>query len=331
MAQAIWKDYIIDLGTTDGVTYTVYDYEDNTGNIIYTGKAYKRPGETNVYVKVNDICADYLAQRFPASLTAHTFESVNLRNKFSLYVGTTKIDDFSLVLNWAYDDFSSSYDPSDYTPHAPVHTRIDAGMPVIFTILKKRAVGALTLAEYEPISGALNDYTNDVAMPGNYITVARALTSGETGYELNIDDSTTDLTFHVGPLCHPYALYYVNELGGWDMLVMDGKAVKTDTYSRRTISRAYDNRTRSARGTDNYMTEVGRTWALHTGWLTDAEASRMHHLLGSTRVYLCDVADGFAMLPVILTNADCVYKTYRNDGMIDYAINVELAQSMIRR
>ena len=74
-------------------------------------------------------------------------------------------------------------------------------------------------------------------------------------------------------------------MGGIDCLVIEGKAVKKDGYKRTTISKAYDNSILPTPGTDQIVirnaekaviaNDITRTWELHTGWLTDAEAGRI--------------------------------------------------------
>ena len=71
MAVPLWKDYVVNLGTGDSIQYRIllHDVE----YVIYTGKAYKKPGETNITVKVNDICADYIV-----NVQAHELQHARL-------------------------------------------------------------------------------------------------------------------------------------------------------------------------------------------------------------------------------------------------------------
>ena len=55
MATAIWKDIDVALSFNDSVNFVIYDKADNTGNIIYQGKSFKRPGQGFCSAKVNDI------------------------------------------------------------------------------------------------------------------------------------------------------------------------------------------------------------------------------------------------------------------------------------
>ena len=58
----------------------------------------------------------------------------------------------------------------------------------------------------------------------------------------------------------------------------------------------------------------------------------MHHLIGSTEVYMYDLENG-DMIPVVLTTNDCRYKTYGTEGnkLMSYEIGVRVAHNRIRR
>ena len=120
-------------------------------------------------------------------------------------------------------------------------------------------------------------------------------------------------------------------LGGIDCLVIEGKAVQRDAYGRTVINKTYNNSLTPIHSAGKVVisTDVTRTWELHTGWLTDAEAGRMGHLLGSPLVYLYDCVSG-VYYPVIIKTDEYQQKVTRYDGMIQYTINVELAETMKR-
>lgn len=131
--------------------------------------------------------------------------------------------------------------------------------------------------------------------------------------------------------CYRYALHYINAYGGWDSIWLSSGII-TDAYSRKTAMRLYSNREISARGKVNFANPYTKKWELHTGWLLGNEGEKMHHLLGSTQVYLQDIQTD-ELLPVNITDNSCQYKTYRNNGgkLVDYTINCELAQNRERR
>ena len=142
----------------------------------------------------------------------------------------------------------------------------------------------------------------------------------------------TGAMYSFADTCARYALYYVNAYGGWDTLVMDGIDEERDGLTRHEASRVYDNTDMQNRGTVNYVNEIQKSWTLRTGYLTDEQAGRMHHLLNSVQVYLYEMESG-SFLPVVLTGTSTEYKTYRNQGrkLVSYEIQVRLAQDRIRR
>lgn len=147
-----------------------------------------------------------------------------------------------------------------------------------------------------------------------------------------IEVQGTGAMYSFADTCARYALYYVNAYGGWDTLVMDGIDEERDDLTRHEASRVYVNTDMQNRGTVNYVNEIQKSWTLRTGYLTDEQAGRMHHLLNSVQVYLYEMESG-NFLPVVLTGTSTEYKTYRNQGrkLVSYEIQVRLAQDRIRR
>lgn len=120
-----------------------------------------------------------------------------------------------------------------------------------------------------------------------------------------------------------YALYYVNAYGGWDSLAIRGNAVQTDKIQSQT----YKSKTN---GKVKYLNQITPSWSLNTDSMSDG--SKMHHLLESTQVYLHNLETD-EIIPVVITDTSCVYKTYSNQGntRFHYTINVEAANYKIRK
>ena len=325
MVSPIWKDYTVDLGTTDGQAFTIYDGADNTGTAIYSGKAYIKPGASHAYVKINDICSDYLYQEMKPA-------AVPIRKTFSVYAGSTKKAEveFFLCRDYSTDDQASL----EYFPSRPITGRIQDGTPLVFTKYSAQSQGVYL--DY----GSFNTSLSATSLVCNFLFYGPTdFKSVKISPTVNsIVQESLGFSLRIIPRCNRYQLYYQNALGGLDCLVIEGKAVQRDAYGRTLINKAYDNNVtlvppaqyaiRNA-GQAVIANDITRTWELHTGWLTDAEAGRMGHLLGSPLVYLFDCVTHIFQ-PVVITNPDMVYKTYRNDGMIDYAINVQLAETLKR-
>ena len=321
MALSIWKDYSVDLGTSSSHEFKIYDAATNAGNLIYTGKAYKRPGQSHVYVKVNDILADYLKQQLVDGV-------VNIRQPFSVYVGTTRKFQDEFFLCW---DYETGSDDLDGFPNRPITGRIQSGTPIPIT--KYANYSQEVMALYLPSSYGSRVSIDTTSNVRNYLHICQSGWQSVKLFPRYSDTDHTELGFELTiiPKCHRWQLYYQNLLGGIDCLVIEGKAVQRDSYGRTVISKDYDNSVTPIRDAGKVVvsTDVTRTWELHTGWLTDAEAGRMGHLLGSPLVYLYDCVSG-VYYPVIIKTDEYQQKVTRYDGMIQYTINVELAETMKR-
>lgn len=62
--QPIWKDYIVTAGSSGPYDFRIVRVDDNSNeDIVFEGRAYARPGETDVKIRMNDVVADVLARR----------------------------------------------------------------------------------------------------------------------------------------------------------------------------------------------------------------------------------------------------------------------------
>lgn len=320
MAVPIWKDYYF----TIPVPAAEYRLKLNniSGDIIYTGRATARPNASSCLVKVNDICADYVRQTVPdwsVPFTSQDFVKTFVLEYLSgaSWVSAGTIEFYA---DWSFDyHFLATRDGYSF----PVRDVLDARqyLPVsvdlheeniYFTLkFKNGTTSTVTVALLSSVGTAVLDLTD-------YSDLISVTIEGRT---FKVDSS----------LCHNYALYYVNAHGGWDTILLSGKVQEQDNYERFMQMVEYDNRAISGRGTLAYVNEITKTYSLQTGWIDDAGASRMHHLLGSTQVLLHDLSTGDIM-PVVLTNAGCPYKTYRNERkLINYTIEATLAQDRHRK
>lgn len=321
MAAPLWKDWIVTLGSSDSYEFKVYDGSTNSGALIYTGNAYKKPGATNVTVKVNDIIKDYLYQIMGAV-------AVPIVKFFSVYVGTSRIEYEQIYLCLDGETVLSS---TAMLINVPITGRIQVGTPIPIT--------KLAIMSEEILINYYNGASLTRVSLGTTADVKNFLQTCASGYDRavvfprfsTVDHTELGFNLTVIPKCHRWQLYYQNALGGLDCLVIEGKSVQRDKYGRVVISKAYDNTSTTIRNAGKAVvdTEVTRTWELHTGWLTDAEAGRMGHLLGSPLVYLYDCVSG-VYYPVIMKTDEYQQKVTRYDGMIQYTINVELAETLKR-
>lgn len=340
MAIPIWKDKIIDMGAHESVDFCL-KLEHPSGEIIYRGKAHRKPGETHIYIRVNDICADYLQNTLP-TLSQAEFSELSFPLKFyiqRLIDGEwVTASSFEFLNDWSYDD---SYDVTTMGMSFPVNGRIDARQWLTYTAYEAEEVTAtLTFTDGTTstviipiaISDDFNaDFNNDFARS------TRAAGSGTAVFDLSAWEDVASITingkvFQVVTDCREWVLYYVNAFGGWDSLLIEGNAVEKDNLTRHSVDMEYDNRDSKNRGRRNYVNEIEKVYTLNTSWMSDGESARMHHLLNSTEVYLFNINTG-EMLPVILNNTSTEYKTYKSNGgrLVNYTIEATVAQDRIRR
>lgn len=339
MAVPIWKDYFVSLGTGDAIQFRII--LDDTDAVIYSGKAYCRPGESSVSVKVNDICADYLQNVLP-TLSQADFSEINLPVRFvaQAYNGGmwNTVQYFQFLMDWSYD---YGYDVAVDGMSFPINGHFDPRMPLVWTGYLVNTIQA-TIRDtsgssydvYIPIAIS-DDFNAD--FNADFSKSTRTAGSGTAVFLpsawSNVDTITINgVTFRAVQACNRYALYYVNAYGGWDTFLIEGNTLETDSLTRHDREMEYDNSDIQNRGIRNYVNEVAKGYQFHSGWLTDQQAGRMHHLINSPDVYLYDIVRR-EMIPVTVTDTACDYKTFRNQGnrLVNYTINVQVAQNRIRR
>lgn len=331
---------MVDLGAYESMRYRI-NVGSPSGDTIYTGKAYRRPGETQIYVRVNDICADYLHNIVP-NLSQAEFTELEFPVKFYVqrYINDSWVSVKSLEFlnDWSYD---YGYDVDTMGMSFPVNGHIDARQWLTYTAYNAESITATiafkdgTTAEVIIPIAISADFSDD--FNNDFSKSARAAGSGTAVFDLSAWDDVVSITINgktwdVVTDCKEWVLYYVNAYGGWDSLLIEGNAIENDNLTRHTMEMRYDNSDIRNRGTRNYVNEITKTYTLHTSWLSDEESMRMHHLLNATEVYLYNINNG-QMIPVILNNTTTEYKTYKSNGgqLVNYAIEVTVAQDRTRR
>ena len=142
---------------------------------------------------------------------------------------------------------------------------------------------------------------------------------------VNAPDRRTVLTSK--NTCAKYAIYYLNPLGGWDQLLIEGKVVKTIKLENKFYKRNFDNNTNEFEN-KHYLKNITTSYKLTTGYLTDAQAKLMPNLIETTKAYLCEL-DTKNYIPVLINNNSVDIKTYRNQGrkLFTYTIDVQESQN----
>lgn len=289
--QPIWKDFII-TAPGDSAEYAVL----LDGAVIYTGKAYRRPGASAVEFTVNSVAADYLRNAFPvlppAGVDAVTEQANDAARAFavSTAAGTTAV---TFVNDYSFDDAVTD---NQWRQLLQIFADVDARLPLVFSRVGSDPVNVIRVT-----------------------TTPATITTGPLTWKLGAET------------CYRYALYFLNAFGGWSFVYLEAVKAAED-YARKTAKRFYRTNDATARGSVNYVNEVTLRWTAKTPPLNDEQAGKIWHLSGSVAAVLYDMATAEAF-PVNVTAGSWEEQTYRNQGAKRprYDIELTLAQDRLRR
>lgn len=328
----IWKDTFWDFGSGDYADYEVYT---DGGVLVYEGRAYKRPDADSILVKANEICADHLGQVLPIADDKGYFAQPIVDGFYAIANGT-QTETIYFAYDWSYEERSSNVASS------PIVPTLDRNQLLIYSIYQGSNISAIiTLDDDTTITQTISIFTLPSFSSAFSNDYAKTLsTDGGAGSAVFIPSQYPDavsitiggITYPITDNCSRYALYYVNAFGGWDSLLMTDGYTESDDYTRYEHSQEFDNSVSYERGVVNFQNDITKKWVLNTPLLTDAQSLKMHHIFGSTAVYLFDIVEG-RYYPVTITDKSLTYKTYKVSGrkIPQYSINVQLARPRVRR
>ena len=282
-----WEDVILQR------TESVFDYRIyNKNNLIFQGRAYKRPNADTNDIKLNKIFENYLSNSINALLNTDETEdiSVNASKVFQIKKldtdGTeTLIDEYTILYDWSYD---FRYRGEDANLSRPINGRYVAGM-----------------------------YKMNTSVNGQSGTVTNSLTGG--AYNVLAD-------------CGEYALYYLNAYGGWDALLIDGTVLKKSTIKQYTTDRNINNSRIEFEQTkyineiqDAYEINTGFL-------TDEQAANLSNNLIPSREVYLHILSDNKIIPVLITDTSVIyqTYQT-NNLQMPQYKINVKESEIKLRK
>lgn len=141
--------------------------------------------------------------------------------------------------------------------------------------------------------------------------------------------------FNVANTCKSHCLYYRNERGGWNFLLIDGietmnEEYTVNSYKKNTLRLAnvqamwpYEHNDRQY---VNYSKGIKTKWILNTGYMNDNQSSKMSSLFRSNLIYMQDL-NTRKVVPVNITDMQYTYKTFKNQKgkFAQYTINVQEA------
>lgn len=123
MAKApIWKDTYY-TSSSNSFVYTIAA----DGSTIFSGKAYKMPGQASIKINLNKICQNYLQQDIDSILTGSTSQTnSDACKQFTLKNATGgTVDTYKFLYDWDYDH---SWTGQSATLSVPINGEYDAAM-----------------------------------------------------------------------------------------------------------------------------------------------------------------------------------------------------------
>lgn len=306
---------------------------------VFSGYAAANPADGSRKVTVNDIVAPFLYTALPTSVgsqaDARLSVAVKVVENTAYPNGGWTIDALAedVVYDWSYGravPFGTLNCPmSEHPEGAPLFAAFrGAGLQptpggydiAYFRTLEVRADGTapmITNTDCTALSPRYNIVINRNATPSD----------PSVGLRLDYIDANID-SYSKGvrlAKCQAYALCYANAFGGWDWLCLKGAVKRRDAVTRREFTTLAGERR-------NYLNEMQPSWECHTGLLNDADLAQMWQVLESRQVYFYEILSG-TYTPVLVTNAECDYRTNRtNPGNgADYVLTLEQATQEVRR
>lgn len=343
----VWKQlkYSMHPITEEYIDYTL-DVSD--------GSSYKLRSYTNDYVssiEINDIAADHVYDSLSLNQTdtghGNFVKSDTAIKKFSLYKDLENVHtlcgEYMVTNDWSYIDYPLS--ENEVYLSDPISYVLDSRQLFLFTLYGRFADSSAKVWFNDTLDNSaitFGHYTfvqnlDKAQWPGDFepqsfnndfLHYFYGSVHNDTNMILNFNNI---YRFNVINSCKQYCLYYLNARGGWDTLLVDGKAIRSDKYTNSTYSKNYSNLNKANWGVVNYRKDVNPTWQLSTGYLLDSQAEKMYNILGSTKAYLHDL-NSDEIYSVIINNKNCDYKTFNNQGrkMFVYTIEVEASQKQQR-
>ena len=319
----IWKTTVVEVGGMPYVDYTV----STDGFVVYSGRGYQMPGEEKISFELNEIVRDYVDNYLwwrPGYQTPSGWQRTFIVNMSNGSGG-----EYVFTKDWSYKEryYASS---SLLSLNEPIINEIPGGCYVPVCVFSPQRVGDISFVYTDTQGIGHLAYGAHLDNPRQ----ARYLFTAAPGYKYGFEGggvSKRDIYKGVEACNTKYVLYYENAYGGIDALPIEGNTTASDKITAYTTknqvrvpSSSFSNR--------RYLNEIQKTWELRTGYLSDLQASRMHHLIESTMVYLYDIAAD-EIYPVVIDENSLTYKTYKNQErkFFNYTFKVRESQDKIRK
>ena len=312
-----WQDVFVPIprisDDESSITYSVSVMNNETGEyeVVYRGNAVFTDKDPEI--NITEIVRDYVEDNIDVSGEAAYTQKIDLTK---VMLNTGEEGDNLVASLYYYYDYSFDKD-FKLTRNMPILNYFDVRQNIFLSFLNLS--GETNIIRISA-GGRLLRLRLDT--PGIF---HNKLAHYDGNIIVNAPDKSTTLTSK--NTCAKYAIYYLNPLGGWDQLLIEGKVVKTIKLENKSYKRNFDNNTNEFEN-KHYLKNLTTSYKLTTGYLTDAQAKLMPNLIETTKAYLFEL-DTNNYIPVLINNNSVDIKTYRNQGrkLFTYTIEVQESQN----
>ena len=312
-----WQDVFVPIprisDDESNITYSVSVMNNETGEyeVVYRGNAVFTDKDPEI--NITEIVRDYVEDNIDVSGEAAYTQKIDLTK---VMLNTGEEGDNLVASLYYYYDYSFDKD-FKLTRNMPILNYFDVRQNIFLSFLNLS--GETNIIRISA-GGRLLRLRLDT--PGIF---HNKLAHYDGNIIVNAPDKSTTLTSK--NTCAKYAIYYLNPLGGWDQLLIEGKVVKTIKLENKSYKRNFDNNTNEFEN-KHYLKNLTTSYKLTTGYLTDAQAKLMPNLIETTKAYLFEL-DTNNYIPVLINTTSVDIKTYRNQGrkLFTYTIEVQESQN----
>lgn len=312
-----WQDVFVPIPRTSddesNITYSVSVMNNETSEyeVVYRGNAVFTDKDPEI--NITEIVRDYVEDNINISGEAGYTQKIDLTK---VMLNTGEEGDNLVASLYYYYDYSFDKD-FKLTRNMPILNYFDTRQNIFLSFLNLS--GETNIVRISA-SGRLLRLRLDT--PGIF---HHKLPHHDGNIIVNAPDKSVTLTSK--NTCAKYAIYYLNPLGGWDQLLIEGKVVKTIKLENKSYKRNFDNNTNEFEN-KHYLKNLTTSYKLTTGYLTDVQAKLMPNLIETTKAYLFEL-DTDNYIPVLINNNSVDIKTYRNQGrkLFTYTIEVQESQN----
>lgn len=317
----VWKDTEITL--TGSSTYTDYVLRnDDTGEIFFTGRAYVLPNTYSATFNINKVIQSQLVSRYEPNQPGVWYHDTTASLRFSVLVGGVTQHECFTWMDYSYDSIPIA---PTMLINSPVKGIYDINGKCIISIVNTSQNGS----NVEIKMGSTTVFSGVVSGMGihHYEIPSNKMTEGV----LTVKVGNVQKQFRVETTCKPYELIYKNKIGGYDTLVINGNAKKTDTWTHYNINRSFKNTTLEFEQA-HYLLDMQEKYVFHTGRISENEVERLANLFQSTRMYLLEHSTG-KIIPIVITDTQMEHLTFQNNGyrLVQFTINASASQSKVVR